>query len=464
MKPITLGILLVICAACQKGGVSHAPKHEAKNDGETLKPSGRVDVPPQVRKQLGLTFAKVERRVIADAGRFAGRFESPPEARRAYHAPVAGRVRLLVVESDQVAKGQPLFGIESPRLRELRRTQAETESLILEATAQLDGLPAFREAHRAHETALLQAIDLWERRVKELETLSQAGGGRAADLAEARASLVTARISLAETQEKDADLSAKERELKARVAGHEVKVALLNLEAASLRDAFPGDPGKKASPSSDAELIAYASAGGVLVHVAISDGAWVEEGSLIVETLDPEALRFHAMIPQADAGWVRSSSLARLAPVDLQAGPAVEGTLKILALADPDARTFKLQVTPKDKVAWAFPGTVGFVEVVRKEARDVLAVPRRALLRDGKMLIFFRRDPKSQDVVIRMNADVGEDDGRFAELASGVSEGDEVVLEGAYQLLLATSAAPSKGGHMHPDGTFHADDDHGGKD
>jgi hypothetical protein len=38
---------------------------------------------------------------------------------------------------------------------------------------------------------------------------------------------------------------------------------------------------------------------------------------------------------------------------------------------------------------------------------------------------------------------------------SGLREGDEVVLDGVYQLMIATSGTVEKGGHFHPDGTFH---------
>ena len=47
------------------------------------------------------------------------------------------------------------------------------------------------------------------------------------------------------------------------------------------------------------------------------------------------------------------------------------------------------------------------------------------------------------------------DDGRWVALLSGVRDGDEVVLDGAFQLMLATSGSIQKGGHFHSDGTFH---------
>jgi len=40
-----------------------------------------------------------------------------------------------------------------------------------------------------------------------------------------------------------------------------------------------------------------------------------------------------------------------------------------------------------------------------------------------------------------------------------VKEGDEVVLNGLYQLMVATSGSIQKGGHFHADGTFHEGDE-----
>ena len=58
----------------------------------------------------------------------------------------------------------------------------------------------------------------------------------------------------------------------------------------------------------------------------------------------------------------------------------------------------------------------------------------------------------------RCAADLGVDDGRWVEVKSGLTDGDEVVLHGAYELVLASSGQAQKGGHFHADGTFHADD------
>jgi multidrug efflux pump subunit AcrA (membrane-fusion protein) len=71
--------------------------------------------------------------------------------------------------------------------------------------------------------------------------------------------------------------------------------------------------------------------------------------------------------------------------------------------------------------------------------------------------LIFRRDPKNPDQVIRLDADLGVNDGRWVVINSGLREGDEVVLDGVYELVLSGSGQ-AKGGHFHADGTWHADD------
>jgi hypothetical protein len=80
---------------------------------------------------------------------------------------------------------------------------------------------------------------------------------------------------------------------------------------------------------------------------------------------------------------------------------------------------------------------------------------------DGTRRVFFRRDPANPDRAIRVEADLGADDGRWVVVESGVRAGDEIVLDGVYPLLLSTSGSMPVGGHFHADGTWHADD-HGG--
>ena len=74
--------------------------------------------------------------------------------------------------------------------------------------------------------------------------------------------------------------------------------------------------------------------------------------------------------------------------------------------------------------------------------------------------VFFRRDPSDPNRAIRVEADLGTDDGRWIAINSGLALGDEVVVDGAYELNLAseTGGMNRQGGHFHADGTWHAEE------
>jgi multidrug efflux pump subunit AcrA (membrane-fusion protein) len=98
----------------------------------------------------------------------------------------------------------------------------------------------------------------------------------------------------------------------------------------------------------------------------------------------------------------------------------------------------------------------GHLEIAVAGGEPELAIPVSAVVQDGLHKVIFRRDPKNPDKVIRIpDADLGASDGRWVVIRSGVMEGDEVVLDGIYQLMVATSGTLQKGGHFHADGTFH---------
>ena len=128
--------------------------------------------------------------------------------------------------------------------------------------------------------------------------------------------------------------------------------------------------------------------------------------------------------------------------------------------AHPEERTLTLLAVAEERAPWIRPGVSAFLEiVVDATAAPALAVPRAAVVQDGLTHVLFRRDPNDPDRALRVEADLGTRDGRWVVLRSGVALGDEVVLDGAYELKLATqqSRAGESDGHVHADGSTHAE-------
>lgn len=465
MKPpilILLALALAAAPACDRS--DPAPPQPPTHAEQPAPPTNRVDIPAAVRQNLGITFARVERRAVARTIRVPGRFELLPSARREYHAPLAGQVALLVEQLQAVEPGTPLYRLDSPGWRQLQREIADAAGAIRRAQAEYETAGPLLEAHANHRQSLEASVALWTGRVAQLEQLREAGGGRAADYAEVRAALAQARADLAEVIERAAELEARRVQVAAELDAARVRLDLLLAAAATLigvpvEQLARADEGEAPLWRTAAAVEVRATAPGIVERLAVTSGAWVDERSAVLTTVQPSQVRFRARGLQSDLLRLRDGMPACLVPPpggSLAPAEVMRGPLAIGLSADPDERTVDLLVTPTTVSAWARPGVSGFLEVEAEgSGGEELAIPLAAVIRDGLTAVIFRRDPKNPDKAIRLEADLGVNDGRWVVVKSGVREGDEVVLDGVYQLMLATSGSAPRGGHFHADGTFH---------
>ncbi|MEM7698147.1 MAG: hypothetical protein AAF236_07070 [Verrucomicrobiota bacterium] len=425
---LTLSLPLLM-TGCDSGTSSSPPstEHEAS---ET--PTNRVELPPSVRNNLGITFAGVERRRVAATIRVPGSFELQPRATKEYHTLLDGQVELAVDHLERVEPGTVLYRISSWEWLEIK-------SRIDQAVALLE------YKRRRSETA-----------AKRLAALREANFQRA-------------------------DLEMESDELRGDVEKHEAELQLA-LDRAALvinLNASPDSPGitpanlLREIEQGEEKVFYYqtidtfevkATRAGVVESLAVTDGAYVEKTDLILTTINPQSVRFRALGLEGDLPTYRESPASRIAPLQAPGenlNDAVDANLDVGLATDPATRTVTLFASPREERSWIRPGASAFLEVDADATEGVvLAIPRSAVVKDGLSRIFFKRDPKNANQVIRVEADLGVDDGRWIEVKSEVGPNDEVVIDGAYELKLATaqSGPPQKGGHFHADGTFHAED------
>lgn len=465
-RPFALYLTIVIAGALC--GCEKKPEQSTGTPGGAAAPAptNRVDINPAVRQNLGITFAKVESRNVGRTLRVPGRFELDPTARREYRVPASGGVELLVRQYQSVDKGTPLYRLDSPRWRELQRELTDADAAVTLAQAGADSIGPLMEAHEQHHTAIENAVALWTRRVTALEQLQTAGGARGEEVAQAQAALATARSDLAEAAETHVQLTAREREYKAqleaarsrRVILLEAAASLAGLPAAALLESDAGKPRWQAI----GQIEVRALSAGVVDALQATSGSYVDQHAPVLVTVQPDQVRFRAHALQSDLGRLATGLPATVvAPLGGSLGSTerVAGTLTLAPTADAERRTIELVMTPTSEAAlasWARAGVSAFLEVVVSgNGGEELAIPLACVARDGTQSIIFRRDPADPNKAIRMDADLGVDDGRWVVIKSGVAEGNDIVLDGVYQLMVATSGSITKGGHFHPDGTFH---------
>ncbi len=428
--------------------------------------TNRIAVPETVRRNLGIQFVKVERRRVAQTLRFPGHFELLPTARHELRTPMPGRVTLLVKALQTVKAGDVIARLDSPTWRAMQRDLGEIATQVRVHEARIAAMQPLEAAHRFHEESLQAAVTELHARTQTIEATIRSVGGQARELSEARAALAQMRASHAEAIEKRAEHDATLAELHAHLAAGKDRLqlalegaaAIVTLPVASLLAVAPGSSEALPHWRLLAGIDVRAPADGIVDQLPVANGGWVETGGLLGSMRDVTQVRFRARGLQSDLPRLRNELPARAIPAastsDVTAHLA--GTLLLGPEADPDQRTIDLFLECTATVPWARPGVSGFLEVeTASGAAAELAIPRAATLQDGMTRVLFRRDPADPDKVIRLEADLGIDDGRWVEVKSGLRDGDEVVLAGAYELMLASSGSAAKGGHFHADGTFH---------
>jgi hypothetical protein len=427
LLPIALCLLLPACSRDGEAGDKSA--EEVGGDA----PTNRVDIPTTVRNNLGITFAKVERRSVATTVRVPGSFELQPLARHEYRLMLPGRVEFAVDQFDEVKPGTILYRFRSPKWLEL---QAQIDLV----SASLDQARSKYEAAEARSTALKEA----DFKRADLET---------------------------QVTELRADVTKSEAELQAALNN---AARTLNLQGGSKSTGMTPDD-LLAPVEDDGQSIPFyqtidtievrATEPGFVEALAVTDGAFVEEATLVLTTVDPSKVRFRALGLQSDIPTFENGQQVRIAPPQgngSDINESVEAKLTVGLSADPNQRTITLFAQPEELRSWIRPGVSAFLEVAAESTGGVvLAIPRSAVVKDGITHVFFKRDPGDANKAIRVEADLGVDDGRWVEIKSEIGPSDEVVLDGAYELKLATaqSGTAQKGGHFHADGTYHAEEE-----
>ncbi|MBL8898271.1 MAG: HlyD family efflux transporter periplasmic adaptor subunit [Planctomycetes bacterium] len=433
-------------------------------------PTNRIPIPLDVRRALGLSFVAVERRAVRETLRVPGRFELAPHARHELRASAVGRAELVKAVLEEVAVGDLLARIDAPAWRDL-----QTEMLALvhrgrQVEIEQATVVAMLATHEEHHEALEARIALWRARIGELEALLREGAGRASDLNDARVAWRTVEGEMAEHHEAVAEQQGRKNALLDEAKALEERRALALAHMAALQGVAvasllePVGSAEAARPRWEAlpSIEMRAAAPGRVESWGATPGAWVEQGAHLLTVVQPDQLWFRAQAMESDLGVLREGARAELVPPrwdGISPAEKIASELRFGLRATSAERSVELLLHPRAPASWARAGVHAFAEVIVREVqREELAVPLSCILRDEGKPIFFRRDPADPDFAIREEADLGFEDGRWVELLSGVIDGEEIVLDGAFQLLLATASSMPKGGHFHPDGSFHADE------
>lgn len=439
-----VGVALALTACSGSGSQTEAAAAKPK-----APITNRVAIPAAVRQSLGITFAKAESRAVTTTVQLAGTIDSKPAGRRPFHANVEGTLTLHVEPFEKVEVGQLIVSVASPELLEYRH----------ELHLASDAVGVAEDAVRVATALLGEATSALSHTKTRLERIQSAGASKA-ELAAAVAELEQ-RVRVLRVKKSAAEraLVRAEHRFEAELASFASRVGAT---VAELRGdvADNGEHGDGVPPWETLTRLELRSPiAGVVSDLPLRSGAWVERGGKVAEVTDPGAMWVVGRALSSDIARLSTGQRVTVAPSGLpgtEATRAVEGTLRVGVTGDDKLLTFPVIVELDELAAWMRPGVAVFAQVaVAGSTEPEIAIPLAALVRDGLETIFFRRDPADADKVIRVVGDLGARDGRWVVVYSGIAPGDEVVIDGAYELKLASTAKSNVIGHFHADGTFH---------
>ena len=209
----------------------------------------------------------------------------------------------------------------------------------------------------------------------------------------------------------------------------------------------------------DGTVTVHASEDGMIESLLAQNGAWLETGAAVVQTVQMHDLRFKALTAASDAIRLRDSMPAKVG----------ENSGRIQLGVGDDSGLVPVYVLFDSEVS-AIAGERSRAECVTDETeKPHVAVPAKCIVSVGLQPTVFIKDPHNAERFIAIPVIPGASGGGWTavEGLSPYAENPhtkdlsphrcEIVSEGAYELKLAlpSAGAPKESGHFHADGTFH---------
>ncbi len=344
--------------------------------------SRRAESPEGVAEP-SVTAAVIDRGPVSDVLLVSGTLEPPPGKSARLGVLVPGRLaELSVAEGDSVRRGQVLARLEATPFRD---TRAQAEAALQQAEA-------LKMNARQH---LARAADLWD-----------AGAGPAKDVEDAQAQLAAAE------------------------SGVKTSAAAVSLAS---------------NQATRGEVIASMDA--VVSHLYAAVGEPMDgTGKPILEIAQVDTLELQGGAPPARAGRVGPGQPAEVI-VSGTSKPELGVVRAVSPAVDPGSGLVRVRVQVPNTETRLKVGVAAEARIVLRLIPDAVRVPLGALIPSGPGSGEPSVNVLGPDGHVRRQAlSLGVKDTLFAEVLSGLTPGDRVVLSGSYSLPDGTAVQVADGG------------------
>ncbi|MDP5144268.1 efflux RND transporter periplasmic adaptor subunit [Rheinheimera baltica] len=198
------------------------------------------------------------------------------------------------------------------------------------------------------------------------------------------------------------------------------------------------------SRQSQYHITVYAHQDGVVTMLNVRDGMYVKPGDTLIEITSLDRVWVIADVPEAQQSWLKTGMAAE---IDIPAHhiSGIETTVDFIYPAlDPQTRSSKVRMTTDNAQQLLQPNMLLPVRLYGGALRDVLTVPRDAVLLSGSSESAYRSRViiKQGDTFSVRHIKTGTSAQGFVEVLSGLEAKEQVVISG--QFLLDAEASLSQ--------------------
>jgi len=191
---------------------------------------------------------------------------------------------------------------------------------------------------------------------------------------------------------------------------------------------------------------------GVVAFANVTPGAVVDAGTRLVYIVNTEKVWLEARIYEADVGQAEASLGAVFTVAGFDREFSVDSSngrrIAVGAVVDPATRTVPIVFELDNKDHALKPGMYAKVTLLTGKTVQGVAIPDKAIVDDGGRPTVFVME--GGETFFKRRVELGVRSGGFAQVLSGVAEGERVVSRGAYEVKLGTAAGGiPEHGHQH---------------
>jgi RND family efflux transporter MFP subunit len=194
-----------------------------------------------------------------------------------------------------------------------------------------------------------------------------------------------------------------------------------------------------------------ATMSGIVKNVLVSDGQYVEEGAPLIEITNTRRLLLQAEVSQRylpKLRMVTSANFKTTYQEEVQSIDDYNGKLISYGKVIEQGSSFIPVLFELDNLHELIPGSFVELFLLTLPIEKELVISKSALMQDySSNYVYVQTGGESFE---KRPVKLGADDGVYVQILSGISEGEWVVTEGAYQIKMASmsSTIPAHG-HEH---------------